>query len=263
MGELLHINRQGGYPLCAETLEILNENSEMMRWLFSTIVTNNSAVILGGGYLYVRYNGRNRVVKMNITGDANRLQFENAKVVITDTTYDVTNNNNQTIEDVYRIGTATIEQTTVASEKWKIYRLSDLLEVRKMNNLLPAFEAGLSGATISTRLNELTLWNEKNVLERNDTRCRIRLNLYVDFEPEPANNTPFPIQQQINSCRLNVPVPIEGNFPLTASMELVSTGVNYSVDACVKNGEIVINLGNITGNTAVRVIVRINNDLVL
>ena len=64
MERLLNINRPEGFPLCAETLEVLNDNSEMFsQWLKEIPLKNRQAVIFGN-HLLVCQNLQKRWVKL-------------------------------------------------------------------------------------------------------------------------------------------------------------------------------------------------------
>ena len=81
MDKLLNISREGGYPLCAETLQVLYDNARAVNVLLAGLnLPNNTAVILGSedyssrlevyySYLYaVTSNGRRLVRYTQATG---------------------------------------------------------------------------------------------------------------------------------------------------------------------------------------------------
>ena len=256
MGKLVNINRAGGFPLCSETLKIIDENANLLESFLMSVVPMKSAVLIGNGYIYVRSTEYSGVAKLS---NSSHISLSpGVKVDVSRMIHEVTDSNSNVYPDVYREYNAVLEPTSEPSEMWTVWRVNELFEVRKMRNLLSVFESGLANASISTQFYvgyPLALWSERNVLESNGTRCRMRLGLHVVFYAS-------------NDCMLRIPVPIDGNYPLNASLELRSTGKSDPVHANIKNGNIEIDLGrwvrdHNTNSSTFETIIRINNDLVL
>jgi hypothetical protein len=218
MDKLLNISREGGYPLCAETLQVLYDNARAVNVLLAGLpLPNKSAVILGSEeteasripagsfaytYLYVVSAGGRRLVRYTRNSGVN---LSSAKVTITETLNTVYDSGGNEISDVYTEERAVIESTDVAADKWKFYNLTDVLEPSLYNNLLPAFQDNLTGTNVS--LDE----NYHNILGKNDRKLRVRLKLDAS-----VSNNPTPVSSNTYTMDVSIPISIAGAHSLNA-----------------------------------------------
>lgn len=230
MDKLLNISREGGYPLCAETLQVLYDNARAVNVLLAGLpLPNKSAVILGSEeteesrvpagsfaytYLYVVSAGGRRLVRYTRNIGVN---LSSAKVTITETLNTVYDSGGNEIADVYTEERAVIESTDVAADKWKFYNLTDVLEPAIYKDLLPEFRAQLVNTNVS--LDE----NYGNILCKNDRKLRIKLKLDVTVQHGSVYTT------------LDIPIPFfaEGVYSLNAILYFNSS--NYQCEHIIIN----------------------------
>lgn len=201
MDKLLNISREGGYPLCAETLQVLYDNARAVNVLLAGLnLPNKSAVLLGAEngaaalngyrYLYAFTTGNRRLVRYRLGEGVSLTDLSSAKVVITETAFNVTDSHEQPISNVYSEERAEIVSTDVATEKWTFYNLKDVLEPAIYKDLLPEFRAQLANTNVS--LDE----NYGNILCENDRKLRVKLKLDVtvqDHHPVGTLDIPVPV----------------------------------------------------------------------
>lgn len=155
MHRLLNIERNEGYPLCSENLSIIDENARMLELFIGNLnLPDKSAIILSertitsiGGtligtnnpinlqmmlvqqYLFV-FDGTNRELVPVKSGVNLLMQSPRPaiKVTLESVNQNVTNEFNQTFEDVYQNRYADLEETTDPDEAWTFYNLTEVLE---------------------------------------------------------------------------------------------------------------------------------------
>lgn len=216
MDKLVNISRQGGYPMCAETLQVLYDNARAVNVLLAGLnLPNKSAVILGTEgyseahdgyrYLYVVLNYNRRLVRYDAGAGVSMFDLTAAKVTITETAHNVYDNNGVEIVDVYREERAVIENTDNANERWTFYHLKDVLELGVYTDLLPQFRAQLANANVS--LDE----NYGNMLCKNDRRLRVKLKLEAS-----VSNNQTPVSDDEYTMEVVIPASISGAQSLNA-----------------------------------------------
>ena len=197
MDKLLQISREGGYPMCAETLQILYDNAMAVNVLLAGLdLPDNSAVILssprgtdvfGGAsigasnteikYLYVKTSIRKGLVRLT-TGSGslqqNLVDPNSDKVVITESQHNVYDSGGNVIENVYTTERATIVSTSVEVDKWKFYTLKEVLEPAIYDDMLPDFRTLINNTT-GIELDN----NYRNILRKNANKLRVKLKLSV------------------------------------------------------------------------------------
>lgn len=245
MDKLLNISRDGGYPMCAETLQVLYDNARAVNVLLAGLnLPNNTAVLLGAEnfataatgyrYMYAVNNYNRRLIRYT---RASGVDLSSAKVTITEVAHDVTNSNEQTISGVYSYERAVIESTNDATEKWTFYNLKDVLEPAIYKDLLPELRAQLANTIVS--LDE----NYGNILCKNDRKLRVKLKLDVNTQSE---------QQALNATLytvdISLPVTIQGVFLLNMSMKFHD--VNYSVKSILEGSTLKVYVGEVLSNLA-------------
>lgn len=242
MNKLLNISRTDGYPMCAEVLQIIEENSRIIEHVLSgTGIPNNSAVLVDvnipisriGRWMFVHKNGQYKIVKI-VNRTAPSLSM--AKVVLNEVNYGVTNSLDVTYEDVYQTQTASIETAATQAEKWTFYEFSDVFELGIYTNQLPSFEAGLPMSTITNG----TAISAPVLSSGCKLQCNakhIRLKLIVDIHCRAENNS-----------IVKFPIGITGYYPLSAMITPLSSnsanyGQSFSISANIMNENIHVNLG--------------------
>ena len=244
MDKLLNISREGGYPMCAETLQVLYDNARTVNVLLAGLnLPNNSAVLLGAEngavahnghrYLYAFTIGNRRLVRYRLGEGISLTDLSSAKVVITETAFNVTDSNEQPISNVYSEERAEIVSTDVATEKWTFYNLKDVLEPAIYKDLLPEFRAQLVNTNVS--LDE----NFSNILCKNDRKLRIKLKMLASV---PNINN-----QVLNSpsYTLQVPMPITVQGAHSLNMVMGYSGNNYTMRAILEGNVLYVYAGEI------------------
>ncbi len=249
MDKLLNIGRQGGYPLCAETLQVLYDNARAVNVLLAGLeLPNKTAVIMGAysgteasngyRYLYVvtgygNIGVNSRLVRYTTGAGVSMLDLSSAKVTITETEKDVHDNNDNAIPGVYREERAVIEQADSASERWTFYRLKDVLEPAIYKDLLPDFRTQIANTNVS--LDE----GYGNILRMNENKLRMKLKLQRTF------NSSNYLGQAVNSntvwSGLSIPFAPSGTYPLNAIAFI--NGGWYSIGAFLSDGTITLRMG--------------------
>lgn len=240
MDKLIDISRESGFPLCAETLQVLYDNARAVNVLLAGLnLPNKSAVILGTEnlataatgyrYMYVVFNKNRRLVRYTTATGVSMLDLSSAKVTITITTMDVHDNMGNTIEGVYKEERAVIENTNVEAEKWKFYKLKEVLEPAMYTDLLPEFRAQLANTNVS--LAE----NYGNILCKNDRKLRVKLKL---VRQSSAN-----LHGMTLSFTVSLPGDIAGVYPLNALLYV--HGEYHTFGAVLENGALKLNTSSV------------------
>ena len=240
MDKLLNIGRQGGYPLCAETLQVLYDNARAVNVLLAGLgLPNKTAVFLGaesgaiaaGGYryLYVVTVGNRRLVRFTLGAGVSTSDLSSAKVTVTETEKDVHDNNDNTIAGVYSEERAVIEHADNASERWTFYRLKDVLEPAIYKDLLPDFRTQIANTNVS--LDE----EYGNILRMNENKLRVKLKLQRTFVIGQA------VSQNTVWTGLSIPFAPSGTYPLNAIARINNDW--YSIGAFLSDGNITLRMG--------------------
>lgn len=266
----MDIKRTGGFPLCAETLGILDENSRMLaEWLKQLPLKNRQAVMLGGGHLLVCHNLQKKVVKVDSNSAASisqcRLDFRT-------TNKNVEDSNGNTFHNVWMEERADIVDETNPGSQWTIMSPWDVLELKLWYDHLPAFEAGLPGGySVATQVGEtpshgldritsLTLYGDVNELVANDERARIKVAVRYQGQSTAQHVLWLPLPFGCpDGVRMDADVEMSGrHYPI----EVYTDGGALMV--CVGrwlSNENLIPDGSLTANCDA--IIRINKEVVL
>ena len=239
MDKLLDISRQGGYPLCAETLQVLYDNARAVNALLAGLkLPNKSAVILGAEngdtaladyrYLYAVTMGNRRLVRYTTGAGVSMFDLSAAKVTITETDRSIFDNNGVEIANVYREERAVIENTDNANERWTFYHLKDVLELGVYTDLLPQFRAQLANNT-----NVSLAENYGNILCKNDRKLRVKLKLVRQSAAHGMNP----------SFTVSLPGDIAGVYPLNALLYV--NGEYHTFGAVLENGALKLNTSSV------------------
>lgn len=269
MDKLLNIGRQGGYPLCTETLQVLYDNARAVNVLLAGLgLPNKTAVILGaesgataaGGYryLYVVTVGNRRLVRYDLGSGVSTSDLSSAKVSVAETAKDVHDNNDNTIAGVYSEERAVIEHADNASERWTFYRLKDVLEPAIYRDLLPEFRTQIANTNVS--LDE----GYGNILRVNENKLRVKLKVtrfigqhLVGYDKNSAIDIPNIPNIPSGTYPLNAIVLIDGRWrSMAASLSNGTMSLGFGQAFAQANG---VNSGLISGE----VTVIINSEVVL
>ena len=228
----MNINRPEGFPLCAETLEVLNDNSEMFsQWLKEIPLKNRQAVIFGD-HLLVCQNLQKRWVKRGAVSAASMSQCK--LVFHTLESHSVQDSSGHDYFDVWLTEKADIVDETSPNLQWTLLGLQHVFETRLWYDHLPSFEAGLSASSVShgSVVSPPALYGQDNILRGNSARLQIRVAIT------------YTLRARLTSV-LSMPLPCEcpDGTRMEADLEVVSTGKHYPVRAYVEGGELLIDIG--------------------
>lgn len=236
MDRLLNIGRQGGFPLCAETLGVLNENSEMLNNFLQALPGMVRSAILFGDYLFVSdaISHTHRIMK---TGDIMTNDFGNCKLQFHTATHGVYDNNGNEIADVWRTETADIVPAAQGDAKWRIFSFEEVFELNKWQNLTNDFASLLPMASVQgsgTLVNTPSLTGDSNTIRINGDGSRIQLDFSLNIDLYANLQTVL---------RIPVPFTCRAGVRLNANLK-DSTGSNYPVRAMISTpGQMSVNIG--------------------
>lgn len=132
MKKLLDIPREGGYPLCAETLELLHDNVQLLETVLNGLKLPQHTIVRFpyGDFAYVQ-----SVNPTSGTGEILKILYgaslPNANVhsySITRTRQDVTDANNEVYNDVFENATVTLSQSFNNNQSVKVYDFNKLIK---------------------------------------------------------------------------------------------------------------------------------------
>lgn len=218
--------------MCAETLQVLNDNSEMLaEWLKRLPLRNRQAVSFGK-HLLVCQNLQKIWVEKGAVSAASTSQ---CKLVFHETvSHSVRDNSNNPIADVWMTETADIVDESDPGAQWTILGLQDVFELKLWHDHLPSFEAGLSGSAISdgSFIEPVALFDQGNILRGNGERTQMRLAFTYTI-------------RATSSSVLSVPMPAgcPDGTRLEADLEVAGTGDHYPVRAYVNGGMLLVDIG--------------------
>lgn len=233
----MDINRQGGFPLCAETLGVLDENSRMLEAMLREITLDRRHAAEFGQYMLVcDQNGQKRVVKKGVEIATSRDQ---CKLVFSVVNYDVTDSENNTISDVWRTETANIVDEDDPSAQWTILSIQEVLR-EVWRDLTPEFIAALPGISITSNGN-IENWpihiksDYGNVVRVNSDRLQLKFAIHLQ------------IKAYFSSC-LSIPMPAEVPDGVRVEIDIENTynGTYYATPAHArtKNGNLIVFIGH-------------------
>lgn len=234
----MNISRNGGFPLCAESLEILANNAAMTEELLKAIPIENRTAVFFKDRKHVLYclNGINRIAHVSglIPTD-----LSNCKLTVTTTTHDVEDGDGNTYSSVYETTSVVISTATGASDRWKFVDMGDVLNTNIWEDHLPAFSSGLASATLPNSpgrgFNSVpTLYGTNNKLKSNRDKLRMYLRIYVNLEVYPDTVLHIPFANNLG-----------GYFRVNANLQRVGTGGNYPLRGYINSNEMVFNIGRL------------------
>ena len=261
----MNIDRPGGFPLCAETLGVLDENSMMLTALLAEIPLDRRQAVMFGQYLLVCDQWlRKRVVKAG----ANRAaSLEQCKLVFHTENHSVHDGHGSEIADVWSSETADIADEDSPALQWRIFSLDEVFAPGLWRDRLPAFSAGLPSAAVSAGsfISLPQLHGDGNIMRANNERLQVKVAVAVQ------------LNARSNGTMLSIPVPSEcpDGTRQEVDIEMVTTRVHYSARSCFKDGMLWVNIGSWLKDSGIwtydiaapiypcSIIIRINREVIL
>lgn len=273
----MNINRPEGFPLCAETLEVLNDNSEMFsQWLKEIPLKNRQAVIFGN-HLLVCQNLQKRWVKRGAVSAASMSQCK--LVFHTPESHSVQDSNGYDYLDVWLTEEADIVDETSPNQQWTLLGLQHVFELKLWYDCLPSFEAGLPGMVSVLqqveqpsagtqlhhgfdRITSLTLYDEGNEMVTNDERARMKVALHYQG-----------LSTAQHVIQLQLPFACPDGVRMEADVQDTATGAHYPIEAYTDGGALMLCVGRWLRNEGLiptgshtascDVVIRINREVTL
>ena len=273
----MNINRPEGFPLCAETLEVLTDNSEMFsQWLKEIPLKNRQAVIFGN-HLLVCQNLQKRWVKLGAVSAASMSQCK--LVFHTPVSHTVQDSNGHEYFDVWLTETADIVDETSPSQQWTLLGLRHVFGLKLWYDCLPSFEAGLPGMVSvlqqveqpsagtqlhygRDRITSLTLYDEGNEMVTNDERARMKVALHYQG-----------LSTAQHVIQLQLPFACPDGVRMEADVQDTATGAHYPIEAYTDGGVLMLCVGRWLRNEGLipagshtascDVVIRINREVTL
>lgn len=229
----MNINRPESFPLCAETLEVLNDNSEMFsQWLKEIPLKNRQAVVFGN-HLLVCQNLQKRWVKLGAVSAASMSQCK--LVFHTPVSHTVQDSNGHYYHDVWLTETADIVDETSPNQQWTLLGLQHVFETRLWYDHLPAFVAGLSGCAVSDGSIAVTrMYGDGNILRANANCLQMKLAITGN------------LTARSNDTVLSIPFPTEcpDGTRQEVDLQIESSEYHYSARSYFRNGMLRVNIGS-------------------
>lgn len=240
MERLLNINRPGGFPLCAETLGVLNDNGEMFSYWLKEIPLKDRQAVVFGNHLLVCQNLQKRWVKLGTVTAASTSQ---CKLVFRTATHSVTTSGGVTFNDVWFTETANIVDETSPGQQWTLLGLDQVFELKLWRDRLPSFEAGLPGGfSIATQVGDnpiqhgldtitsLTLYGDDNMMVYNGERARIKVA--VRYQGQST-------VQHV----LQLPLPFDCPDGVRMDADVEMSGKHYPIEVYTDGGALMVCVG--------------------
>lgn len=147
MDQLLDIQRAGGYPLCAETLQVLYDNARCFNTFFRGLnLPGKSFIKLGAENLQQGHEGKRYAIVSIPAGNTTMQKIVRyltplsdatyRKVVISEVEKSVYDSNGNEIQGVYSEETAEVVAAANEGESWKFYDLKDVIELALWEDIL-------------------------------------------------------------------------------------------------------------------------------
>ena len=239
---MINIDRPEGFPLCAETLGVLNKNSEMFSEWLKGIPLKNRQAVLFGNHLLVCQNLQKRWVEKGAVSAASMNQCKLVFQPVEDVT--VHDNEGNDVNGVLVREKADIVEETTHGDQWTILGLQHVFETKLWYDWLPSFEAGLPGGmSVATVVGEnpvhgldhitgITLYGDDNELAANSERARMKVAIRY---------------QGISSASHVIQIPIPFACPdgvrMGADVEATATGKHYPIEVYTDGGALMVCVG--------------------
>lgn len=236
----MNISRPGGFPLCAETLKVLNDNGEMFsQWLKDIPLKDRQAVVFGD-HLLVCQNPQKRWVKR---GTVTAASISQCKLVFSTEMHSVEASGTNSIPDVWFTETANIVDETSPGQQWTLLGLQHVFELKLWYDWLPSFEAGLPGGFfIATQVGDnpiqhgldtitsLTLYGDDNKMVANSERARMK----VAVRYQGRSTAQHVIQ---------LPLPFDCPDGVRTEADVEMSGMHYPIEVYTDGGALMVCVG--------------------
>ena len=239
---MINIDRPEGFPLCAETLMVLNENSEMFsEWLKGIPLKNRQAVFFGN-HLLVCQNHQKRWVEKGAVSAASMNQCKLVFQPVEDVT--VHDNAGNPINGVWMREKADIVDETTPGDQWTILGLQHVFETKLWYDWLPSFEAGLPGGmSVATVVGEnpvhgldhitsIALHGDGNEIVANEERARIKVAVRYQGRSTAQHVIQLPL-----------PFDCPDGVRMEADVEDTSSGKHYPIEVYTDGGALMVCVG--------------------
>lgn len=238
MDQLNNINANDGFPLCAETLQVLYDNAVLANRMLSGLrLSNNTAIILhefdaigniftGYAYVYMSQGG-NRIVKYE---RSTSVQFSSAKIIITSTSQNVSVNQH-TYQNVYVTESAIIGTENTDANKWKFYWLNEVIEPAMFEDKLSDLTYGGASNGVTFSATPDLVSNAENIFSRNGSKMRIKLAISLNATAF-ANGDIF--KYNIDTISINEFTHVIYTGMSGLQPKYITNGVAYPVNAIMK-----------------------------
>lgn len=242
MERLINIDRPEGFPLCAETLGVLNSNSEMLSEWLNGIPLKNRQAVKFGKHLLVCQNLQKRWVELGTVSATSMSQCKLVFQPVEDVT--VYDNDGNSITGVWMSEKADIVNEASTGLQWTIMSLQDVFELKLWYDWLSSFEAGLpSGMSVGTVVGEnpihgldhitsLILYGDENEMVANGERARMKVAIRY---------------QGVSSAGhvLQLPLPFDcpDGVRMEADVETTDSGAHYPIEAYTDGGALMVCVG--------------------
>ena len=231
----MNISRNGGFPLCAESLEILAANAAMTEELLKAVPIDNRTAVFFKGRKQVLYcqNGTNRIARVTglIPSD-----LSDCKLTVTTEAHDVEDGDGNTYSSVYETTEAVVSAATGASDRWKFLDMGEVIATNIWEDHLSAFTSGLASATLSNGgFNAApSLYGTNNKLKSNGDELRMRLRISVNLKVRTNTVLHIPFANDLG-----------GYFRVNANLQRVGAEGNHLLRGYINSNEMVFNLGRL------------------
>lgn len=175
MDKLLNIDRLGGYPMCAENVQILYDNAFMLNavmsklglpaktaiWLRNNVFVPGSAVNHGFNYLFVSNGQCGELLKVG-NGENNLLNYAKVRLTVSSVLQDVTDEHNETYTSVYQIRTVDVDPPVglIDIDAYSILQLDEVIESAYCKRSSLPYQAQMDNSALTAA--QMTLLDEPN-----------------------------------------------------------------------------------------------------
>lgn len=262
MDRLLNIGRQNGYPLCAETLELLHKNVQLLETVLNGLNLPRHTIVRFpyGGFAYVQTvnptDGRGEVLE--IGNGANLANGDIRQYSINTTDIDIVDSTNNTYDDVYQTRRVNFHDITSNIPTYNtvnaVYNFEDLLEKARwetmpfyhfFNEESAQMDSSVSQAICEMKHNSLLLKVRIHVSVSNLSINAVNNEFRVFFDGDLAGvNDCFPILATFISSnnQINDIVPaFVCRAPNNRWQVKIPTGKLYNGNALSFTGTITVN----------------------
>lgn len=274
MDRLLDISRQDGYPLCAETLELLHTNVQLLETVLNGLNLPQHTIVRFpyGNFAYVQSNpstsGRGEILE--IATGANLANDDIHSYSITTADYDVEDSNQITYTGVYQERSLNMSSQSAQSMNVRVYNYNELYQfamwkVLSVYRYLDENDDVMSPSPISTSI------TPKLIVKYNDNELRVRICMAVSNMPIYSQSEfRIAFNCSYNSLIINDVLLLQAFFKgnndqikqsVEATIERCTLGNTHVVQVKVKTGQLYSSgsVTNFTGQITINGVISLDN----